>query len=99
MEAKVCKKTTTQVIFWCPGCEHIHAVLVEGPHAWNWNNSLSAPTFKPSILVNGNKKYHNPQQPRCHSFVTDGSIKFLNDCTHKLAGQTVKLVSTPEIEQ
>lgn len=27
----------------------------------------------------------------CHSFVTDGKIQFLGDCTHKLAGQTVEL--------
>jgi hypothetical protein len=28
---------------------------------------------------------------RCHSFVVDGQIQFLGDCTHKLAGQTVPL--------
>jgi len=28
---------------------------------------------------------------RCHSFVTDGQIQFLGDCTHALAGQTVPL--------
>jgi len=27
----------------------------------------------------------------CHSFVTDGKIKFLKDCTHSLAGQEVDL--------
>lgn len=27
----------------------------------------------------------------CHSFVTDGRIQFLADCTHALAGQTVDL--------
>jgi hypothetical protein len=27
----------------------------------------------------------------CHSFVTDGRIQFLGDCTHQLAGQTVDL--------
>ncbi len=27
----------------------------------------------------------------CHSFVTDGRIQFLSDCTHKLVGQTVDL--------
>lgn len=31
---------------------------------------------------------------RCHSFVRDGRIQFLSDCTHSLAGQTVDL---PEI--
>ena len=30
----------------------------------------------------------------CHSFVTDGRIQFLADCTHPLAGQTVDL---PEV--
>ena len=27
----------------------------------------------------------------CHSFVTDGQIQFLADCTHAMAGQTVPL--------
>lgn len=27
----------------------------------------------------------------CHSFVREGRIQFLNDCTHALAGQTVDL--------
>ena len=27
----------------------------------------------------------------CHSFITDGSIEFLPDCTHELAGKTVPL--------
>lgn len=39
----------------------------------------------------------HPEQPTsfkcyvCHSFVTDGRIQFLSDCTHALAGQTVDL--------
>ncbi len=32
---------------------------------------------------------------QCHSYVTDGKIQFLGDCTHTLAGQTVEL---PDIE-
>ena len=32
----------------------------------------------------------------CHSFVIDGSIQFLGDCTHALAGQTVPLAEFPE---
>lgn len=31
----------------------------------------------------------------CHSFVTDGRIEFLTDCTHELAGQTVDLPPFP----
>lgn len=34
----------------------------------------------------------------CHSFVTDGRIQFLGDCTHALAGQTVDLPIFPRGE-
>lgn len=27
----------------------------------------------------------------CHSFITDGRIQYLGDCTHHLAGQTIDL--------
>lgn len=29
---------------------------------------------------------------RCHSFITDGRIQFLGDCSHALANQTVPLL-------
>ena len=32
----------------------------------------------------------------CHSFVTDGQIQFLGDCTHALAGQTVPIPPWPK---
>ncbi|QDZ10502.1 DUF6527 family protein [Devosia ginsengisoli] len=32
----------------------------------------------------------------CHSFVTDGRIQFLGDCSHALAGQTIPLPPFPE---
>lgn len=32
---------------------------------------------------------------RCHSFVRDGQIQFLGDCTHALAGKTVSLEAPP----
>lgn len=33
----------------------------------------------------------------CHSFVTDGRIQFLGDCTHALAGQTVDLLAMEDV--
>ncbi len=27
----------------------------------------------------------------CHSFVTNGRIQFLGDCTHELAGKTIEI--------
>lgn len=32
----------------------------------------------------------------CHSYVTDGRIQYLGDCTHALAGQTVDLLPIEE---
>lgn len=34
----------------------------------------------------------------CHSFVTDGKIQYLSDCTHKYAGQTIDLVDIETLE-
>jgi hypothetical protein len=68
-----------------------------GPR-WGWNNNVDAPSFTPSVLVKHGSAVDptfidEPGDPPtiCHSFVTDGRIQFLSDCTHALAGQTVDL--------
>ena len=81
-----------------------------GPR-WTWNDDKVRPTFSPSILVKGTvpmtdaehaawmadrTKLPVPRPFVCHSFVRDGQIQFLTDCTHALAGQTVPL---PTVEQ
>lgn len=81
--------------FYCPGCEREHDISIgenPGPE-WYWDGDRENPTIKPSIMVN--RGGANPIFPQCHSFITSGQIRFLNDCTHKLAGQTVTL---PAIE-
>ena len=81
-----------RVLFRCPGCEENHQVPVIGAPGWERNQSLTAPTFRPSIMVHG----ANAKGPTvCHSFVTEGRIQFLSDCTHRLAGQTVDLPAWP----
>lgn len=75
-----------RVGFTCPGCKTAHVIQVEGPKAWGWNGSGDAPTFTPSVLVTW-----PGDEERCHSFVTNGKVHFLSDCTHDLAGQTVDL--------
>lgn len=82
-----------RVHFRCPGCEDVHGVVVDaGPVVWGWNGDLELPTFTPSVLVRLDVSPPNQHLSRvCHSFVTDGRIQFLGDCTHTLAGQTVDL--------
>lgn len=32
----------------------------------------------------------------CHTFIQNGMVQFLPDCTHELAGQTLRLAELPE---
>lgn len=82
------------LLFRCPGCNTAHTVKIEGPGSWGWNGDITKPTFTPSVLVtyDGADAGQDGAPPKtCHSFVTDGRIQYLSDCTHALAGQTVDL--------
>lgn len=47
----------------------------------------------------GHERQFDSMPTVCHSFVTDGRIQFLSDCTHELAGQTVDIPELPEWAQ
>lgn len=106
LSAKLRSSLDGGILFWCPGCDGAHQVMVgagAGPR-WGYNGDPDRPTFTPSILVRGVERLTDDEHRRvmagekidprpsvCHSFVTDGRIRFLGDCTHDLAGQTVDL--------
>jgi len=79
--------------FWCPGCDEIHGIRAKGERpCWTFNGDMIKPTFSPSHLTgwhddDGNRFAEN----RCHSYIKEGNIQFLNDCHHDLKGQTVPL--------
>lgn len=60
----------------------------EGTPCWSWNGDTEKPTLKPSILTKGGLD----SKERCHSFVNDGKIQFLSDCSHEFAGKIVDLL-------
>lgn len=90
-------KTTTEgrKIFKCPGCDDYHSLRIRPAPSpsWEFNDNHDKPTFKPSILATYDWGDNNHEI--CHSFVTDGQIQFLGDCTHKLSGQTVEIPEWP----
>jgi hypothetical protein len=89
--ARAARAEGDRVHFWCPGCDQAHGIRHGDPStSWTWNGDLERPTFRPSVLVRG-----GPNDDRCHSFVTDGRIAFLGDCSHELAGKTVDLPAWP----
>lgn len=93
---KIRKLTENIFVFRCPGCKcnHIFDIRV-----WQFNGDFKNPTVSPSILVNGDARYFNPTMPRCHSFVREGRIRFLSDCTHALAGQTIDIPEWEELDR
>ncbi len=89
--------TGNHLTFWCPACDGPHMIAFgdgAGPR-WTWNESAEKPTFSPSLLVR--RQYGEAMAEQvCHSFVTDGQIQFLSDCTHAKAGMTVPLPEWPK---
>ncbi len=68
-------------LFQCPGCECAH-VLNE---TWAFTGTLERPTFHAGI------RFKTRGSILCHSFITDGKIRYLLVSTHSLAGQEVDL--------
>lgn len=90
--AKLQRYSDQMWAFYCPGCKCDHAIRVEGkPPVWAWNGDVDRPTIAPSIHVN-----RSDPKSSCHSFVTDGEIRFLGDCFHDLANKVVPL---PDVEE
>lgn len=98
--------TDNRLTWWCPGCNEAHSIQHgDGPRPrWGWNGNADRPTFTPSVLVRWSEPSDDPAQfddrahdvPKvCHSFVVDGRMQFLGDCTHALAGKTVDIPPWP----
>lgn len=100
MGVKIKTTLSDAKIFFCTGCKNTHSMRVQinpqTPHpCWSFNGNHEQPTFKPSILVTCDFPVEYGGRQICHSFVTDGKIEFLGDCTHALKGKTVEIPDWP----
>jgi len=82
-----------QYLINCPGCKSIHSFFAK-PFAnpingasWDFNDNFEFPTLYPSLLLN-----YEDGSGRCHSYIKEGKIQFLDDCTHELKNQIVELL-------
>ncbi len=90
----VINQTTGELIGYlveCPACRdadrcsaHVFNIRKDG-RGWDFDGSYEFPTFSPSMLARDSRGHI------CHSFVRNGKIEYLSDCTHELAGQTIDL--------
>jgi len=47
-------------------------------------------------ILDEHRMLRGAKKMTCHSFIRDGMIRFLADCTHGLAGKTVPLLDVPD---
>ena len=105
------KKGGAGLLFKCPGCNQFHtvsdawsfnsdfdkptlspSVLVSGGH-YSENFKSGSDCWCTYTTKTGEQPF---KCERCHSFINDGMIQFLNDCTHEFAGKTIEL---PELQE
>lgn len=95
------------VYFMCPGCKQHHQVTIgAGGWQFNGNGDaptfspsvlVTRWVWHPPVTDDNLAEWDkNPwEQTRvqftCHSFVENGRIRFLDDCTHGMLGMTVDL--------
>ena len=88
---KIKQFSNGDLLFFCPGCGHRIRLSTK---IWQFDGNLEKPTITPSI-----KSWIENKEDgisfMCHSFITNGKIQFLSDCTHELKDQTVDL---PDLE-
>ena len=84
------KEKKTARSFYCPGCKCCHWF----DEIWNLTYKDEKPSLTPSLLVNGRltEAHKKSGAHRCHLYIKCGSIQYLSDCTHELAGQTINMV-------
>lgn len=94
-------RTGKKHCYWCPGCDSLHCIPInpvkgDNGAGWDFTGTLENPTYSPSQLSTWNGGRLGKDKCVCHTFIRDGQIQFLNDSTHKLAGQTVPLPPLPD---
>lgn len=94
-------------LFYCPGCKEHHSIdLSRWTFNENMEKPTFSPSLliksvrlPNPIPLDDNGEYKIGSDSRiegttdhvCHSFIIDGNIQYLSDCTHSLTGQTVPL--------
>ena len=103
--AKIHDQPDGRHTFRCPGCGDTHTVSDNWTFNGDYEKPTFSPSILvrcghysqyydgKNCWCNFSERYPGEEAPfkcsRCHSYVTDGKIQFLSDCTHELAGQTV----------
>lgn len=91
------ESTDSKVIgysFHCPGCEIEHKIFLypyksQTGASWDFVGTLKKPSVVPDIV--NKRQLDNGSEELCHLHLLAGKLWFLNNCTHKLAGEVIDL--------
>lgn len=102
------RQTDQGFAHYCIGCEEMHHIS----HRWHFNQDKDFPTFNPSVKITGKqtinvngrwtgewvRDHHGHAVDLCcHYFIKNGTIQYLNDCTHRYKGQTLPLMNLKDL--
>lgn len=111
VEKREWKDKGTVYVFFCNGCENYHYFDKRWTFNGDMDNPTFSPSLlirsghympehKGSCWCTYNAENKDDLAPFscsvCHSFVRNGHIEYLNDCTHHLAGKTIQLENVEE---
>jgi hypothetical protein len=76
-------------MYHCPGCRCEHAFRLTGlSPRYRYNGDPVSPTIEPELIFEWGTG-------RCRSTITAGVITFADDCSHRLAGKTLRMEPIP----
>lgn len=75
-------------IIFCLACNDYHVL----DYRWTFNGNFESPSFTPSLRITPPQE---SSRPSCHSWIESGTIKYYEDSTHGMAGQTTELPEIP----
>lgn len=103
---KIIRKSGDHFAFYCKGCDEAHSFNSQWQFNNDFDCPTVSPSILVQyvkvphpIPLDENGKYKIGSDGRiegcidmvCHSFIKDGMIQYLNDCTHEFKGQTIAL--------
>jgi len=78
----------------CPGCGQVHFF----DKRWTFNGDYDYPTFSPSHRIfHYINKDGSIATTGCHITITNGVVKFHDDCNHDLAGKVMEFEKFPNV--
>lgn len=92
-------KVPSTLYFMCPGCREFHSIHTDREDINGARHILTGTLERPTVssMISrqiekfNTSKHAANHEYRCNSFILDGNIRFLENCTHSLAGKVVEL--------